>query len=360
MADDVYKQLAVVLDTLPNGYPATKSGIELEIVRKIFAPEEAALFCDLKLSFETPEQIAKRTGRPLEGLDATLTTMWKKGQIFGVDFGTVKLFKMMPWVFGIYEFQLKHLTREFAEMVERYMPVFGKQFFENKPQLMHIVPVEQDLKNAQEAMPYERVSAIIEKGQSFAVNECICKKERALLGHPCDRPLEVCLAIAPVPNIFENHPLGAKPITKAEAYELLRKCEEAGLVHMTSNFQNGHIFICNCCSCCCGVLRAINEYGISDGVNSAYVAAIDPDICVGCGICADERCQVHAIVEDGGAYKVLADKCIGCGLCISTCQVEAVSLVRKDPKDIVKPPHDEMDWYKKRSELRGVDANKYL
>ncbi|MBU0992535.1 MAG: 4Fe-4S binding protein [Proteobacteria bacterium] len=360
MAEDIYKKLANVLDTLPNGYPATESGIELKILKKIFEPDEADLFCDLKLSFETPEQISRRTGRSLDGLSGKLTTMWHKGQIFGVDFGTAKLFKMMPWVFGIYEFQLKHLTREFVEMVEEYMPYFGMQFFSNKPQLMHIVPVEQELKNSQEAMPYERVSSIIEKGLSFAVNDCICKKEKELLGEACDRPMEVCLAIAPVPGIFDNHPFGAKPITKEEAYEVLRKSEEAGLVHMTSNFQNGHIYICNCCSCCCGVLRAINEYGISEGVNSSYIAQIETDTCVGCGICADERCQVHAIEEDDGAYVVLKDRCIGCGLCISTCQVEAISLVRKNPEDIVKPPVDEMDWYKKRSEIRGVDAGTYM
>ncbi len=360
MAEDVYKKLAKVLDALPNGFPETDSGIELKILKKIFTPEEADLFCDLKLSFETPEQISKRTGRDVEDISDRLVTMWHKGQVMGVDLGTAKLFKMIPWVFGIYEFQLKHLTRELAEMVEEFMPHFGMQFFAGKPQSMLIVPVEKELENLQEAMPYESVSAIIEKGQSFAVNDCICKKEKELLGEPCDKPMEVCLAIAPVPGVFENHPLGARPITKEEAYAILRTSEEAGLVHMTSNIQNGHIFICNCCSCCCGVLKTINDLGISQGVNSSYVAEINSEECIGCGICADERCQVHAIEEDSGTYRVLADKCIGCGLCISTCEVKAISLVRKNAEEIETPPFDEKDWYIKRSEIRGVDAGQYM
>lgn len=360
MSEDIYKKLAKVLDTLPNGFPETENGVEIEILKKIFSPEQADLFCDLKLNFETPEQIAARTGRPLEGLADQLTGMWEQGQIFGVDFGTAKIFKMIPWIFGIYEFQLNHLTKELVELVEEYMPVFSAQFFVNKPQLMHIVPIEEELKNPQEAMPYERVSAIIEKGNSFAVNECICKKEKALLGEPCDRPTEVCLAIAPVPNVFENHPLGAKPISKEEAFEVLRLSEEKGLVHMTGNYQKGHIYICNCCSCCCAVIRSINEGGIRGAVNSSYYAEIDTDACIGCGICADERCQVHAIEETKDSYSVIKEKCIGCGLCVSTCDAEAISLVRKKPEDIASPPADQEDWYRKRGAGRGKDFSRYM
>ena len=65
MSDESYRKLAKVLDTLPNGFPATESGLEIRLLEKIFEPEEAELFCDLRLTFETPEQIAERTGRPL-------------------------------------------------------------------------------------------------------------------------------------------------------------------------------------------------------------------------------------------------------------------------------------------------------
>ena len=69
MSDQMYHNLAKVLDTLPNGFPATESGVEIKLLKRIFKPEEADLFCDLRLSFETAEQIAERTGRPLEGLE---------------------------------------------------------------------------------------------------------------------------------------------------------------------------------------------------------------------------------------------------------------------------------------------------
>ncbi len=78
MTEKAYHQLAKVLDTLPNGFPATQSGIEIKLLKKIFKPQDAELFCDLKLSFETADQIAQRTGRPLEGLEDRLTSMWRR------------------------------------------------------------------------------------------------------------------------------------------------------------------------------------------------------------------------------------------------------------------------------------------
>ena len=76
-------------------------------------------------------------------------------------------------------------------------------------------------------------------------------------------------------------------------------------------------------------------------------------------MCMDERCQVFAIEEKGDAYEIIEDKCIGCGLCISTCPSDAISLIRKNQEDIVLPPVDENDWYRRRAQMRGVDHSKY-
>jgi ferredoxin len=358
MSDDVYHRLASVLDTLPNGFPATESGIEIQLLKKIFRPKDADLFCDLRLNWETAQQIAERTGRSLEGLEDHLTEMQQRGQVFGVNVAGVKIFKMLPWAFGIYEHQVHHMDRELAEMSEEYARAFGEQFFKNKPQLMQVIPIESQIQATHEALPYEKVSSIIETGKSFHVQDCICKKEQGLLDTPCDRPLEVCMAIAPIEGVFDDSRHG-RNLSKEEAYALIEKCEEDALVHMTWNVANDHFFICNCCGCCCGVLRSINEWGILNAVNSYYFAEIDPEACTACGTCADERCQVNAIEEGEEAYRIIKKKCIGCGLCISTCPSEAIQLVRKQPEEIAAPPKDEMDWYERRGNLRGVDFSAY-
>jgi NAD-dependent dihydropyrimidine dehydrogenase PreA subunit len=360
MHDEVYHKLAKVLDTLPNGFPATESGVEIKLLKKVFTSAEADLFCDMRLTFETAEQVAQRTGRPLEGLAEMLTAMGERGLLFAIQLGEARFFRMMPWIFGIYEFQLGRLDREFAELHEEYAPVFGKLFFANTPQLMQVLPIEEEILIRQEALPYEKVSSIIEHGQSFLVNECICKKEQGLLGKPCDRPVEVCLAIAPIPGVFDDAPRG-RILSRDEAYALLKKTEAAGLVHLTGNVQNGHIYICNCCKCCCGVLKAIRTLGIpaSQVVNAHYYAAIDAEKCIGCGVCADERCQVDAIEAGEDGYRIVPERCIGCGLCISSCPEEAIRLVHKDQEKLTPPPVTEDDWFEQRGRQRGVDFSTY-
>jgi Na+-translocating ferredoxin:NAD+ oxidoreductase subunit B len=360
MGDEVYRKLAKVLDTIPNGFPPTESGVEIRILKKIFTEDEAELFCHLRMTFETAVQISERTGLPLEGLEEKLADMGQKGQIFAVQLGAMKIFRMLPWIFGIYEFQLYRMDKELADLHAEYEETFGKQFFSQKPQLMQTLPIEEVITPGQEALPYERVSTLIERSKAFMVNDCVCKKQQALHGHPCDRPLEVCLAIAPIPGIFDNSPNG-RVITKQEAYELLKMTEEKGLVHLTSNIQNGQIYICSCCKCCCGVLKAINDFKIpaSEVINSHYYASIDQDACLHCGLCSGERCQVGAIAEDGDGYRVVREKCIGCGLCASTCPSGAMGLIHKAPEEREVPPASENDWADERGRARGVDFSRF-
>lgn len=361
MSEEAYQKLAEVLDTLPNGFPATESGVEIKLLKKVFDPEEAELFCDLRLSFENAQQIAERTGRPLEGLDARLQAMGKKGQIFAIDFGGTWIYKMLPWIFGIYEFQLDRIDHEFCELTEEFAVDFAQQFFTRKPQFMQVLPVEKEIDAEHTALPHEQASSIVENSKSFMVMDCICKKERGIMDDPCDRPVQVCMAVAPVPGVFDKREGSGRVISKQEAYQVLEQTEKDALVHLTWNMKNGHFFICNCCKCCCGVLRSINEMGIPAGqvVKSSYYAAIDPDECSACGTCADERCQVDAIEEGEDAYQVVAEKCIGCGLCVSTCPSQAITLVRKDAAAIEEPPNDEADWYEQRGGNRGVDYGRF-
>ena len=79
MSEEMYLKLAKVLDTLPNGFPATESGVEIKLLKRIFRQDDTELFCDLKLHFETSQQISERTGRPLEGLEDQLIEMWQRG-----------------------------------------------------------------------------------------------------------------------------------------------------------------------------------------------------------------------------------------------------------------------------------------
>jgi Pyruvate/2-oxoacid:ferredoxin oxidoreductase delta subunit len=190
------------------------------------------------------------------------------------------------------------------------------------------------------------------------VNECVCKKERRIMGTACKRPHEVCLAITPVAGAEFILDWG-RVISREEVLQMLRRAEEAGLVHLTSNVESGHTFICNCCGCCCGVLRPMNEYGLTGVVNSHFYAEIAKDDCNNCGICLDERCQVVAIEEADESYRVIKERCIGCGLCVTTCPTDAIRLVHKPNEEITRPPENPAVWNEERARLRGTDYSAY-
>jgi Na+-translocating ferredoxin:NAD+ oxidoreductase subunit B len=358
MNEQVYADLRRALDTLPNGYPATDSGVEMKILKKVFTEEEAGLFQKLKLNFETTEQISERTGIDLEYLKRKLPEMTDKGQIFGINLGPVSMYKLLPFVFGIYEFQLHRLDREFVDLFEEYLAVaFGKEFFGHAPAMMKVVPVGIEVAAGSTVEPYESVAQLIENAKSWGVNDCICKKSMALEGHRCNKPMEVCLAFAPVEHVFDNAK-GTRSLTKEEAHGILKLAEEAGLVHMTSNMRSGQYYVCNCCKCCCHPLRQYNLNRKNAAAKSNYIAVVDKDLCTSCGTCLD-RCQVNAI--EIGEYSVIGD-CIGCGLCSTTCPSGAITMVRKAVNDLPDVPETEGEWFRQRAEARGIgnDYTKYL
>jgi len=59
---DIYEKLADYLDQLPAGFPRTKGGAEMRILRKLFSPEDASLAMHLSLIAEEPRVIAYRAG----------------------------------------------------------------------------------------------------------------------------------------------------------------------------------------------------------------------------------------------------------------------------------------------------------
>ena len=65
--------------------------------------------------------------------------------------------------------------------------------------------------------------------------------------------------------------------------------------------------------------------------SSGYMAQVDPDLCAGCGSCADV-CQFAAISVDDGFAEIDAVACMGCGGCVARCPQEVIRLAREPAK----------------------------
>lgn len=352
--NDVYKRLAEKLNALPNGFPATESGVELTILRKIFSPEEAETALKLRPIPETVEAIAERLGKPLDEIQSMLDTMVHKGQIASAKMFGSQVYLLAPFVIGIYEFQLNRMDKELADLVEEYGPDLVKTLGGFSPAVTRVVPINAKIEAQHEVLPYENLRAMLEQAKSFQLSECICRKERAFHGHTCTHPLETCLAFSNSEGAYDRYARG-KLISREEALKLVDLCEQEGLVHCTYNVQSDQMFVCNCCSCCCGLLRGLNVFNAPHLVaRSNFVATIDSENCAQCGVCADERCPVKAIAEMDGVYAVQPERCIGCGACSTTCPTESITLIRKPKEQQDQPPANMMEWYGKRAESRGI------
>jgi hypothetical protein len=57
---NIYKRLAHALDLLPSGFPQTKSGVKLQILQKIFSPEDTQIASNMTGMMEEVGVIATR------------------------------------------------------------------------------------------------------------------------------------------------------------------------------------------------------------------------------------------------------------------------------------------------------------
>jgi ferredoxin len=204
-----------------------------------------------------------------------------------------------------------------------------------------------------EVRPFESAAEIVDAMNSWGVMDCICRKQKALIGQGCEHPVDVCMIFHPKPNAFDGNPV-IRALTHDEAMGTLHRAAQAGLVHSVSNSQEGLYYICNCCTCSCGILRGMAELGIANVVAaSAFVNQVDDALCSGCENCI-QTCQFDALAMDGSLVKVNAIRCVGCGVCVINCPSEALGLVRRPEDEVMRVPATHTDWESQRATERGL------
>jgi len=351
---DPYKALAERLDSLPNGFPATAEGVELKLLSKLFTPEEARLAASLKDAPEIPERIAARIDANPEELRLQLKGMTKRGLIEASRTDDGLAYSLMPFVVGIYEMQANSIDAELARLFETYYQQAFRQVFKAQPSFHRVIPVGESVRVDFQIQPYENVTSILDKVHSWGVIDCICRKQKALIGDPCFHPLDVCMVLNEQPGAFDHTP-AIKPLTRDEASQTLHRAAKAGLVHTVSNNQKGVWYICNCCTCSCGLLRGIAEMGVANVVaRSEFVNRVDADLCLGCDVCTS-YCQFGALSVADMA-KVDEIRCVGCGLCVLACPEGALGLERRPEDEIKPPPVNESDWKAARAIAREIET----
>ncbi|HKI49532.1 MAG TPA: 4Fe-4S binding protein [Desulfobacteria bacterium] len=339
MENPIYQELRQQLDRYAVGFPVSQSGKELEILKKLFTPEEAELFRLLSLKPETAEAISTGSGEDSGLVTNLLERMFKKGLVFRREKeGTVK-FGALPFVPGIFEQQSETMDKKLAALYEDYFQeVFHKNLAETEPHLIHRpIPINRSIDVSYPMAVYDNSRQIVRNQKLIAVAKCICRVQKGAIDEGCQMPLETCFMFGSQAQYYMDRGTGRR-VTLDEALEILDQCEEAGLVTMPFNTMTP-ANICNCCSDCCVVLGTLKKHPRPvEMIKPGFHASVDQDRCEGCETCV-ERCPMDAIAVDAvDKAEIDLDRCIGCGLCINGCPEEAIHLEPKPEKDRVVPP----------------------
>ena len=168
----------------------------------------------------------------------------------------------------------------------------------------------------------------------WIMNVCICRDAMQCKDYPIDLG---CLFLGEA--VLNINPELGRRVTKDEALEHIRRCREAGLVHLIGRNKldtlwlgvgpgNKLLTICHCCPCCC-LWRMLPHLNCSINRNVTSMPGVTVTVnerCTGCGICAENGCFLDAIhIENGRAVK--SDACRGCGRCVEICPNQAIDLV---------------------------------
>ncbi|MDR1068702.1 MAG: FAD-dependent oxidoreductase [Clostridiales Family XIII bacterium] len=264
---------------------------------------EVALHMELRTK-TTAAKLAQKCGKSEEETYRHLMELADAGVCFVNKIDGTDTFWYDVWVPGIMEMMVAHKENvakypQIAEAFEAYGRVRGPRTAGNFPVgvgLMRVIPIEQSIMGETRRASYEEVSKYLNDNDIFTVADCSCRTVREKMGEGCGHLKEdMCIQMGHAAEYYIRTGRG-RQITREEAFEIIRRAEENGLMHQIPNLDGSgktHA-ICNCCGCSCLSLRTAEMFINADMVRSNYVSSVDKEKCVACGECV-KHCPVNAL-----------------------------------------------------------------
>ena len=288
----------------------SKSGItetdpEYLILEPVVTEEmaEVALCMEIRKK-STAAELAPLCGKPVKKTEKLLWELAKAGVCFVNQINGVDNYWYDTWVPGIMEMMVNNKENvkkypQIAEAFEAYGRVRGPKTTGAFPVgvgLMRVIPIEQAIDGETRRATYEEVSKYLNDNHIFSVSDCSCRTAREAMGEGCGHLKEdMCIQMGHAAEYYIRTGRG-REITKEEAFEIIKRAEENGLMHQIPNLDGSgktHA-ICNCCGCSCLSLRTASMFKNVDMVRSNYVSHVNKEKCVACGECV-ETCPVNAL-----------------------------------------------------------------
>ena len=281
---------------------------EYRILDPIVTDDMCRVMMHLRLETDRPVgEVAKRCKESEAFVQEQLDKLVAAGIVRSRKADGVDCYYYPIWVPGIMEGILSNreqcdrypdLGYCFEEYTRRRIDMVAPVFNSGKTGMffMRVMPVMSAIENNSRTASYDEISTLIENATAISVGPCSCRRARRLMGEGCGH-LEEDMCMYLNDNAITYSKSGAhRLISKEEAYEVLRRAEDNGLVHeinQTPGFEESTA-ICNCCGCSCFALRVAEMFRAKNAIRSNFTAKIDKEKCVACGQCV-ENCQTNAI-----------------------------------------------------------------
>ena len=281
---------------------------EYRILDPIVTDDMCRVMMHLRLETDRPVgEVAKRCKESEAFVQEQLDKLVAAGIVRSRKVDGVDCYYYPIWVPGIMEGILSNreqcdrypdLGYCFEEYTRRRLAMVAPVFNSGKTGMcfMRVMPVMSAIENNSRTASYDEISTLIENATAISVGPCSCRRARRLMGEGCGH-LEEDMCMYLNDNAITYSKTGAhRLISKEEAYEVLRRAEDNGLVHeinQTPGFEESTA-ICNCCGCSCFALRIAEMFRAKNAIRSNFAAKIDKEKCVACGQCV-ENCQTNAI-----------------------------------------------------------------
>jgi hypothetical protein len=190
-ADKVYVELQKHLDKQAVGFPATKSGVEIRILKHLFNPEQAGIALHLNYKPQSASQVynsAKGSGMSLIKVEGLLEQMLRNGAIGSTERKGAECYFTIPLLIGIAELHEHNATPQFwADFGEYMSSGFGRAFASTKVSQMRTIPVEKSIPVEHHVTTYDRIREIINNTDGpIVLYTCMCREGAKEGGQPCN------------------------------------------------------------------------------------------------------------------------------------------------------------------------------
>ena len=263
---------------------------------------EVGLAMELRKT-QTIAQISKKCGKSFEETERLARELAQVGACIFHEENGEDVFELTVFVPGVMEktVENKELCEKFPAIpkaFEEYARLRGSMLAPGMPVgagPMRVIPIQSAIDGDSHSIGFEEISTILNKATRFAVADCTCRRSRRLLGQGCGHlEQDMCIQLDTGAEYYIRTGR-ARECTREEAFEVIRKAEENGLMHSIPNIDNGVTHaICNCCACGCYSMRNALMFNSPDMIRSNYVSEVNTENCVACGQCV-ENCPTNAL-----------------------------------------------------------------